>query len=117
MNDPLAKQPGKRARVSSAVETGRTVVTVTGEVDHVGAVRLTGVLEAAAALSGTGDVPVDFSRVGFCDCSGLNTLLAARNHCQDLGIRFSLSEPVTLPVARLFQLTGAGPLLLRQQTA
>ncbi|MER6908992.1 STAS domain-containing protein [Streptomyces flaveolus] len=102
--------------MSSAVEAGRTVVTVTGEVDHVSAVRLAGVLEAAA-LSGTGDIRVDFSRVGFCDCSGLNTLLAARNHCQDLGIRFSLSEPVTLPVARLFQLTGAGPLLLKQQTA
>jgi anti-anti-sigma regulatory factor len=68
---------------------GRTVVTVAGETDHETGGRLGDDLRAAV-LSGARRVEVDFSRVGFCDCAGLNVLLAARIHCQDPGVGFSV---------------------------
>ncbi|PWI11707.1 hypothetical protein DIZ27_02965 [Streptomyces sp. NWU339] len=71
----------------------------------------------AAALSGARRVEVDFSRVDFCDCAGLNALLAARIHCQELGVGFSVPGPVTPAFARLVQLAGVGPLLLMPQAA
>ncbi|MFM9709070.1 STAS domain-containing protein [Streptomyces galilaeus] len=63
-------------------------------------------------INGARSVEADFSRVVFCDCAGLSALLAARGHCQDAGVRFWVSGPVTAAVQRLLQLTDTGPLLL-----
>ncbi|MEU3862444.1 STAS domain-containing protein [Streptomyces sp. NPDC028722] len=118
MNSASGRQPGERLRVSSTAADSGTVVTVTvtGEMDHVSACRLTDEVRAAV-LSGARRVETDFSRVTFCDCSGLNVLLAARSHCRDLGVCFSVSGPLTPPVARLFLLAGIGAPLLTSQSA
>ncbi|MEV0976455.1 STAS domain-containing protein [Streptomyces sp. NPDC049915] len=92
------------------------VVTVAGEVDHRTASGLGEELETAAA-GGARQVEVDFSLVGCCDCAGLNVLLAARIHCQDRGVGLPVSGLVMPAIARLFQLTGAGSLLLMPQAA
>ncbi|MEV0981140.1 STAS domain-containing protein [Streptomyces sp. NPDC049915] len=69
-----------------------------------------------AAAGGAQQVEVTFSRVCFCDCAGLNLLLATSINCQDRGVGLSVSRPVTPAVARLFQLAGAGRLLLMPQS-
>ena len=102
-----------RLRVASATLDSRTVVSATGEVDHLTAALLGDEL-GAAVLGGARWVEADFSRVGFCDCAGLGVLLAARSHLRDAGVRFSVSGPVAPAVERLFRLTGTGPLLLRE---
>jgi hypothetical protein len=48
----------------------------------------------------------------FCDCAGLNALLAARGQCRDAGVGFLVSEPVTPAVQRLLELTDTGSVLL-----
>ncbi|WP_158101947.1 STAS domain-containing protein [Streptomyces swartbergensis] len=116
MNFAPGKRPQERLRVSSTAVAGRTVVTVVGEIDHETAGRLGDDLKAAV-LSGARRVEVDFSRVGFCDCAGLNVLLAARIHCQGLGVGFSVSGPVAPAVARLFRLADTDALLLVSQAA
>ncbi|MEV6742295.1 STAS domain-containing protein [Streptomyces sp. NPDC051104] len=97
-------------RLTSSTLDSRTVVSVAGEVDHLTAARVGDEL-GVAVLSGARWVEADFSRVGFCDCAGLNVLLAARSHFRDAGVQFSMSGPVAPAVERLFQLTGTGPLL------
>lgn len=103
------RQLGEQLRVCSTSVAGRTVVAVAGEVDHQTATRLDDVLLAAMA-SGARCVEVDFSRVSFCDCAGLNVLLGARS--QDAGVRFLVAGPVAPAVERLLQLTDTAPLLL-----
>ncbi|UXY17482.1 STAS domain-containing protein [Streptomyces cynarae] len=114
MDSNPGKRPGEQLRLTITTLDSRMVVSVAGEVDHLTAARLGDEL-GAAGLSGARWVEADFSRVGFCDCSGLNVLLAARSHFRDAGVRFSVFGPVAPAVERLFQLTGTGPLL--QETA
>ncbi|MGW7256552.1 STAS domain-containing protein [Streptomyces sp. NPDC054834] len=91
----------------------QTVVAVAGEVDHLTAAGLDDALHAAV-MSGAACIEVDFSRVTFCDCAGLTVLLAARRHCQQAGLRFAVSGPLSPVVKRLVQVTGTGPVLLRE---
>ncbi|MFM9709074.1 STAS domain-containing protein [Streptomyces galilaeus] len=116
MDSIRARQPGEQLRVCSTSVAGRTVVAVTGEVDHQTATRLDDVLLTVIA-SGARCVEVDFSRVSFCDCAGLNVLLGARSRCLDAGVRFVVAGPVAPAVERLLQLTGTAPLLLLAKTA
>ncbi|GAB2859933.1 STAS domain-containing protein [Streptomyces deserti] len=113
MDSDPGKRPGERLRVCSSTVAGRTVVAVAGEVDHLTAARLSDELEAAV-INGARCVEADFSRVAFCDCSGLSVLLAARSHCQVAGVGFAASGPVTPAVRRLLQVTDTGPLLLAE---
>ncbi|MGX5207164.1 STAS domain-containing protein [Streptomyces violaceus] len=111
MDGHPATQPGERLRVCSETVDRRTVVTVVGEVDHLTADRLSEELESAV-INGARSIEADFSRVAFCDCSGLSVLLAAHGHCRDAGALFAVSGPMTPVVKRLLQLTGTGPVLL-----
>ncbi|MEU1940509.1 STAS domain-containing protein [Streptomyces coeruleorubidus] len=111
MDGHPATQPGERLRVCSATVDRRTVVTVIGEVDHLTADRLSQELESAV-INGAQSIEADFSRVAFCDCSGLSVLLAANDRCRDAGAFFAVSGPVTPAVKRLLQMTGTGPVLL-----
>ncbi|MEU7305267.1 STAS domain-containing protein [Streptomyces sp. NPDC007206] len=91
----------------------RTVVAVAGEVDHLTAAGLDDALQAAV-ISGATHIEADFSRVAFCDCAGLNVLLAAHNRCRQAGVRFAVSGPLSPVVERLLQVGGTGPVLLRE---
>ncbi len=55
--------------------------------------------------SGTGDVEIDMSQVGFCDSTGLSVLITARQQLHDTGRRLTIVNP-SLAVTRLFELTG-----------
>ncbi|MFG2731612.1 STAS domain-containing protein [Streptomyces canus] len=68
---------------------------------------------AIAVTSGVRCVEVDFSQVPFCDCSGLNALLRARERAQAAGVCFGVLGPVTPVVERLFGLTEVESALLR----
>ncbi|WP_374201630.1 STAS domain-containing protein [Streptomyces sp. ISL-22] len=68
----------------------------------------------AAMTSGARCVQADFSRVAFCDCSGLNALSAARSRCRAAGVRFCVSGPLMPEVRRLLHLTDTGPILLAE---
>ncbi|MGW5665236.1 STAS domain-containing protein [Streptomyces sp. NPDC003758] len=79
MDSNPGKRLGEQLRLTITTLDSRMVVSVAGEVDHLTAARLSDEL-GAAGLSGARWVEADFSRVGFCDCSVLNVLLAARSH-------------------------------------
>ncbi|MFF0095271.1 STAS domain-containing protein [Streptomyces canus] len=100
----------------STTADSRVVVVVAGELDHQSAARLGEELETAVS-SGARCVETDLRRVDFCDCAGLNALLAARSHSRDAGVRFVVSGPVKPAVARMFQLTGTDSVLLECEAA
>ncbi|MCA6091119.1 STAS domain-containing protein [Streptomyces sp. SCA3-4] len=106
MHSDREKTSGERFHVSSTTVNGRTTVPVAGEVDYLTSSRLSDEL-ASAVASGAQCVDVDFSRVSFCDCSGLNALLSASEYARDEGIGFSVSGPVAPAVERLLKATGA----------
>ncbi|MGW6617284.1 STAS domain-containing protein [Streptomyces erythrochromogenes] len=94
--------PGPRA--------GTVRVVVSGEIDFDNAAFLRRVL-LTALVAHCGALLVDLERVTFCDCAGLNTLLAAR--CAALragrGLRITAAGR---QVERLLNLTATRPLFL-----
>lgn len=75
-----------------------------GEIDCDSSPQLAAAL--GHCLEGTpDDVTVDLAGVSFCDCSGLNVLLAARHRAADEGITLSVTG-LRAPVDRLFALAG-----------
>lgn len=84
-------------------------VTVRGEIDldTVGLLR-TALLQAMASYDGAG-VTLDLSDVSFCDSSGLNALLRARQHalCEHRRLTITAAGP---QVTRLLELTGSAAL-------
>ncbi|MFJ3841990.1 STAS domain-containing protein [Streptomyces sp. NPDC090054] len=89
---------------------GEAVVFVAGEIDLETSpvLRLT-LLEALASRPRR--LAIDFTRVTFCDCSGLNTLLRARTAARKAGTSFALLHVEAQAVRHLLDLTEAGPLL------
>ncbi|KPI00422.1 ANTAR domain protein with unknown sensor [Actinobacteria bacterium OK074] len=75
----------------------RTVVEVAGDIDIDMEQQLHSALREALARSATG-VDLDLSKVGFCDCSGLNVLLRVR--------RLALADAKTLTVRSLGPAVG-----------
>ncbi|WP_327321889.1 STAS domain-containing protein [Streptomyces sp. NBC_01210] len=116
MDSKLEKRSGRPLHVSSTTADGLTTVPVAGEVDHTTSAQLEGEL-ALAVTSGAQCIEVDFRRVSFCDCSGLNALLSARAHAQEAGVCFGVSGPVAPVVARLLQMAEVEPLLLTRRAA
>lgn len=55
---------------------------------------------------------IDLAAVDFCDSSGLNVLLKARQETEDRGIDLRLVHP-SLPVLPLLQITGTAELFLQ----
>ncbi|MBQ0855667.1 STAS domain-containing protein (plasmid) [Streptomyces sp. BH-SS-21] len=116
MGSDQTRPNGGRLRVSSASVGDCVTVSVEGAVDHLSSFQLAGALTSAL----TGDVQwikVDLQQVEFCDCSGLNVLLGARERALEAGAGFRVTEPVSAVVARLFDMTGTGSLLLGQTAA
>ncbi len=69
-------------RVSAAPAGGWTVVTVTGELDHVTCPELTARLNAVICDGRRPQVAVDLSGLEFCDSSGLRSLIMAWNRAR-----------------------------------
>ncbi|WP_328761281.1 STAS domain-containing protein [Streptomyces sp. NBC_00272] len=105
-----AEHDARPSRPADEGITGRNVFRVVGELDldHVRAVD-----EALLAVLADGDGPteivVDLSNSSFCDSSGLNALLRAR----ELGLRAGHTLVLAAPshrLLRLLHLTGSADL-------
>jgi anti-anti-sigma factor len=94
--------------IGTESDGGRAHVTVTGEVGLDVGEELRGALRAALASTEEG-IDLDLSGVSFCDCSGLNVLLAVREQALAEGKSVTLG-PVSPIVERLLSLTGTLPL-------
>ncbi|MEV8535775.1 STAS domain-containing protein [Streptomyces sp. NPDC051211] len=97
---------------ATAAQDGGTVLALAGELDHDTAAPLR---EALAQLVGEAAAPagqpprrlvVDCARLRFCDSTGLNILLRARQAAEDSGGALELAG-LRQPVARMFRITGA----------
>ncbi|MEU9015036.1 STAS domain-containing protein [Streptomyces sp. NPDC048479] len=104
MDEELGTGSGDRLRLSRTTERGRATVAAIGEIDFVASPHLGDALHAAVT-DGVHRLDVDLSQVTFCDCSGLNVLLAARCRCGEAGVAFGVSGPVSPAVLRLFRAT------------
>ncbi|MFE2558148.1 STAS domain-containing protein [Streptomyces sp. NPDC059352] len=82
--------------------TDTDVLVLRGELDRDTAAPLRAALEERA---GEGRIIVDCSGLGFCDSSGLNTLLRARLRIVEAGGRLDLVG-LRPPVDRAFEITG-----------
>ncbi|WP_434598006.1 STAS domain-containing protein [Streptomyces sp. A5-4] len=111
MKSDRMPKPDERLRMSSVWAGGRVVVPVVGEVDHLTSARLGSELDTAVT-SGAQCIEVDFRRVKFCDCSGVNALLGARRTALEAGACLHLSGPLEPVVARLLQVMEAESSLL-----
>ncbi|MBM9435789.1 STAS domain-containing protein [Streptomyces bryophytorum] len=85
---------------------GRVRVSVGGEIDLGCADMLRQVLAECLRTAPRG-VDVDLTGLGFCDSSGLNALLQAREHALAVGAPLTVSA-VSAPVARVLDLTHCG---------
>lgn len=77
------------AEPSAPADVGRTVVLVEGELDLDSAQTLYQQLRRALDRS-VGGLVIDLHGVGFCDCSGLNTLLRVRHRALAQGKTISI---------------------------
>ncbi|MFJ6793513.1 STAS domain-containing protein [Streptomyces sp. NPDC091268] len=84
---------------------GATVLELAGELDHDTAEPLREALEAARA-AGRQRLLIDFSRLDFCDSTGLNVLLHHRLAAQQAGGSLELIG-LHEPIERMFRITGA----------
>ncbi|WP_060180797.1 MULTISPECIES: STAS domain-containing protein [unclassified Streptomyces] len=104
------QEAGLEVAVAPGPRSGTVQVVVSGEIDLDNAVFLRQVL-LTALVSHRGTLLVDLDRVAFCDCAGLNTLLAAR--CAALragrGLRITAAGR---RVERLLDLTGTRSLFM-----
>jgi anti-anti-sigma factor len=85
--------------------SGTSVLTLGGELDHDTADLLREALERAVS-GGSGRVLVDCGGLQFCDSTGLNTLLRARQTAEEAGVELELAD-LRGAIARLFEITGA----------
>ncbi|MEU3727213.1 anti-sigma factor antagonist [Streptomyces sp. NPDC031705] len=100
---PAVPADGLRITVEQR-EPGTALVTVSGEVDFHSAAALLETL-LAALLSYRTAVAVDLGQVTFCDCAGLNALLAARAAADRAHRRMRVTT-TSRRVDRLLHLTG-----------
>ncbi|MET9904798.1 ANTAR domain-containing protein [Streptomyces sp. NPDC006446] len=105
MHAPPADHPALRELVIDAPpQDGRVTVAVRGELD----LGATQALEAAlsqAVESSVHGVDLDLSDTGFCDCSALNVLIAARRRALD-GHKTLVVLSASSAVRRLLTVTG-----------
>ncbi|MFE2324357.1 STAS domain-containing protein [Streptomyces sp. NPDC059385] len=86
------------------------VLRVSGDMDldHVAQLR-TALMTALSEAPEGWDIVVDLQNSSFCDSTGLNALLAAREQARSLGHRLLLATP-SHQMIRLLQLTGSADL-------
>ncbi|MGK5531722.1 STAS domain-containing protein [Streptomyces sp. URMC 129] len=93
---------------------GRVTVGAVGEIDFSTLPRLREALTAAldvARGAAPGSVEVDLSGVSFCDCAGVNVLLAAWHRARAEGTPFRVTATGAPVVARIFRLLDVDHLL------
>jgi anti-sigma B factor antagonist len=95
--DPLTVSTGHRA--------GWTILEVAGELDIATRGDLADRLTQTLAAGGKADVVLDFSRLRFCDASGLSLLVSARLRIRARNGRLRLVCPDGL-VRRLVRIAG-----------
>ncbi|MDI5967832.1 STAS domain-containing protein [Streptomyces sp. SL13] len=93
----------------------RALITLDGEIDLTSAPLLHASLRQCLC-DGVHRMDVDLSTVTFCDCSGLNAFLTAAGQTAAVGSVLRLHHPQPM-LARLFAMTGTGPLLLGPREA
>jgi stage II sporulation protein AA (anti-sigma F factor antagonist) len=103
-NTPPAPSEADRLNVSVRTEARTGIVVLAGELDRDTAPALA---QATSPLVGVGvpKIVVDCGQLGFCDSSGLNALLKARQQTTDGGGRLILAAPAR-QLLRLLELTG-----------
>ncbi|GGP00419.1 STAS domain-containing protein [Wenjunlia tyrosinilytica] len=87
----------------------RALITLAGEIDMDSAPLVRALLRQCLR-DGIRTVDIDLTTVTFCDCSGLGAFLEASHHVAAAGGTLRLHHP-SPALARLFTLTGTGPLL------
>ncbi|MEU1850640.1 STAS domain-containing protein [Streptomyces sp. NPDC019990] len=102
-DDPPTAVPPCMATMAIAPDDYRTTVTLEGDLD-LGSRRLLPGLRDALTLSGSG-VDLHLDTVGFCDCSGISTLLDLRTHALGQGKTVTIRSSGRA-VERLLGLTG-----------
>lgn len=91
--------------IKTTNESGRTVVSVGGEVDAASAdVLRAAIFDAIESHSG-GAVAIDMAEVTFIDSSGLRVLIAGFKACESGGSSLVVVSPSD-PVTRLLEITG-----------
>lgn len=101
-----------RAQVDLA-EDGAVIVRLSGEVDVASAPLVEHTLQRARATRRR-DVRLDLSAVTFCDCAGLNALIASDRLLRAAGSRLTISR-LSGPVRRLLLLTKTHRVLTVEQ--
>ncbi|MFF3609342.1 STAS domain-containing protein [Streptomyces sp. NPDC002463] len=97
-------------RPTARTERGRSVVRVSGEMDHEHAEELHASLAAALDRAPAGsDIVVDLQNSSFCDSSGLNVLLSVRLQALKRGVHFILAAP-SHQMIRLLEFTRSDDL-------
>ncbi|WP_329403070.1 STAS domain-containing protein [Streptomyces virginiae] len=114
----MSERPDRETDAEPVVEiVGRAVaVRPVGEIDIATAPLLSRALVQALAHVGDAQadrIVTDCSRVTFCDSSGLNALLAARQTAVRAGTAIHLANPAP-QLQRLLEITGAAPLFPRE---
>ncbi|MFE9783302.1 STAS domain-containing protein [Streptomyces sp. NPDC005775] len=108
-----ANRPASRSVLTVTAhdtDDGVRVLSVTGELD----LHQLDPLKQSLASAWRMDPPlrllvIDLAAVGFCDSSGLNVFLQARQETHERGIELRLVNP-SLPLRRVLQITGAAEL-------
>ena len=91
--------------ISVELVEGRAAVNVyiAGEIDMSNVAVVSRAIDDAAAMAP--HVRLDLAHVSFIDCSGVRTLLLAKNRLKELGGEFSILA-LSHRVERLLELTG-----------
>ncbi|MFD9407063.1 STAS domain-containing protein [Streptomyces sp. NPDC059989] len=100
---------GLEVVVTPGSPSGTVRVRVSGEIDFDDAALLREALQTAL-VSHRGTLLLDLSRVTFCDCAGLNVLLAASAAALSAGRRMRITR-AGRAVERLLDLTATRPFL------
>lgn len=93
----------------AAVHAGVARVTLAGELDLDTAFHVRDTVAACLAEQPT-EIRLDLTGVSFCDCSGMNALLAARSSALRAGVGLRV-EGIGTQLARLLSLIGADGVL------
>ncbi|MBB0245919.1 anti-sigma factor antagonist [Streptomyces alkaliphilus] len=100
---------GSAHRPQFGVEVHRrevgAVITPRGELDHHSVDLLKEAIDSCIS-EGRYPIVIDCAGLGFCDSTGLNTLLAARMEIEEAGGRVHLAA-MAPAVSRVFEITGA----------
>ncbi|WP_063783161.1 STAS domain-containing protein [Streptomyces sp. XY431] len=106
-------EPGEHRPGELRIEVRRTgtvrIVSVGGELDHDSADGLRTALSGLPE-DGLARILVDLAELSFCDSTGVNILLQARQDAELAGVRLEIAAPRP-SVVRLFAVTGADAVL------